>query len=144
MAILWALAAAFLIDWTFELSKPGRLVSLLVCVGLVVWVARRFTLPYLGHHETDLDMALLVERQQKIDSDLVAALQFESNDAPKWGSVQLERAVIDYVAEFGKGWNVFEGFSRQELVRRAARSHGHRGPAGTASWPRTPGTLPPS
>ncbi len=120
LAILWALAAAFLVDWTFELSKPARLLSLLVCAGLVAWVARRFTLPYLGHQETDLDMALLVERQQKIDSDLVAALQFESNDAPKWGSVQLERAVIDYVAEFGKGWNVFEGFSRQELVRRGA------------------------
>jgi hypothetical protein len=120
LAVLWALAAAFLVDWTFELSKPARLLSLLIYVGVVVWVARRFTLPYLGQHETDLDMALMVERQQKIDSDLVAALQFESQEAPKWGSVQLEHAVIDYVAEFGKGWNVFEGFSRQELVRRAA------------------------
>lgn len=120
LAILWALAAAFLVDWSFELSKPARLLSLLVCVGAVVWIARRFTLPYLGHQETDLDMALMVERQQKIDSDLVAALQFESAEAPKWGSTQLEHAVIDYVAEFGKGWNVFEGFSRQELVRRGA------------------------
>ncbi len=120
LAILSALAAAFLVDWTFELSKPARLLSLFACVGVVVWVARRFTLPYLGHHETDLDMALMVERQQKIDSDLVAALQFESQEAPRWGSVQLEHAVIDYVAEFGKGWNVFEGFSRQELVRRGA------------------------
>ena len=90
LAILWALAAAFLVDWSFELSKPARLLSLLVCVGAVVWIARRFTLPYLGHQETDLDMVLMVERQQKIDSDLVAALQFESAEAPQWGSTQLE------------------------------------------------------
>ncbi len=120
LAILWALVAAFLIDWCFELSKPARLLSLAISAAAVVWVARRFTLPYLGHHETDLDMALMVERQQKIDSDLVAALQFETPQAARWGSTQLEHAVIDYVAEFGKGWNVFEGFTRQELVRRAA------------------------
>jgi hypothetical protein len=120
LAILWSLAAAFLVDWLFELSKPARFLSLAVSLGVVIWIFRRFTLPQLGQQETDLDMALMVERQQKIDSDLVAALQFESKDAPRWGSVQLEQAVVDYVAEFGKGWNVLEGFSRQDLVRRGA------------------------
>ena len=48
----------------------------------------------------------------------MAALQFESEAAPQWGSVQLEEAVIHYVADFGKGWNLLEGFDRREMSRR--------------------------
>jgi len=120
IAVLWILGAAFLIDWTFEMSRPQRLVSLVLCAGVGYWAYRRFAAPFLGQRETDLDMALLVERQQEIDSDLVAALQFESAEASKWGSPQLERAVIDYVAEFGENLNVFEGFSQRQLVRRGS------------------------
>ena len=61
---------------------------------------------------------LMVERQQQIDSDLVAALQFESPEASKWGSSQLEGAVISYVAEFSRGCNLLEGFSAEQFVRR--------------------------
>ena len=60
----------------------------------------------------------MVERQQQIDSDLVAALQFESPEARRWGSSQLEGAVIDYVAEFSRGWNLLEGFSAKQFVKR--------------------------
>ncbi|HKD36326.1 MAG TPA: DUF4175 family protein, partial [Pirellulales bacterium] len=69
--------------------------------------------------ETDLDMALLVERQQGIDSDLVAAIQFERPDASKWGSQQLERAVIEYVAAFSRGLNVLEGIPTEYVNRRS-------------------------
>jgi hypothetical protein len=119
LAVLWTLAAAFAIDVTLQMSKPQRLLTLLAAAGIVVWAARRFTLPWLGHRESDLDVALLVERQQKIDSDLVAALQFETAEARRWGSSQLEQAVVDYVSEFGRGWNVFEGFSLRPATRRA-------------------------
>jgi hypothetical protein len=118
LAILWSLAALLAIDWLLEMTKLQRVVAMLAAVGVVVWAARRFALPWLGVHESELDIALLVEKQQRIDSDLVAAIQFESAEAPRWGSTQLEQAVIGYVAEFGKSWNVLEGFSRQELVRR--------------------------
>src|SRR5205085_516615 len=63
-------------------------------------------------------MALLVERKQHIDSDLVAALQFDSPSAAAWGSPQLETAVIDYVAEFGQGLDIFAGFNDTMLRRR--------------------------
>lgn len=119
LAVLWTLSATFLADWLFSMSKPQRLLLLAVGAGVVVWAFRRYTKPWLGHKESELDIALLVERQQKIDSDLVAAIQFESPEAAKWGSSQLEGAVIDYVGEFGKGWNILEGFSKQDLVRRA-------------------------
>lgn len=120
LAVLWTLAAALLLDVAFEMSRPQRLVMLVVSALIVYWAARRFTLPWLAQRETELDVALLVERQQKIDSDLVAALQFESPGSEHWGSPQLKQAVVDYVAEFGRGWNVFEGFSQRGLTRRAA------------------------
>ena len=85
---------------------------------MIVWVYRRFAQPLLSCRESDLDMALLVERQQGIDSDLVAALQFERPDAAKWGSQQLERAVIEYVAAFSRGLNVLEGVPTEHVYRR--------------------------
>lgn len=118
IAILWALAALLLIDVVFELAVPQRIVVMLLALGSVIWAAWRFTVPLLGVVETDEDMALMVERQQEIDSDLVAALQFESAEAARWGSVQLEAAVIEYVANVGSGLDVFEGFNRDQMVRR--------------------------
>ncbi|MDX1946365.1 MAG: hypothetical protein SFU86_13270 [Pirellulaceae bacterium] len=119
-ALLWALVGIFVLDLLFELAVPQRVIVILLALAAVVWAGWRFTRPLLGHRETDIDMALLVERQQKLDSDLVAALQFESPEAPRWGSVQLEGAVIDYVSAVGRGINVFEGFSRVQITRRAA------------------------
>lgn len=118
-AVLWGLAGVFLLDFLFELQLAPRLVVVLLAAAAVVWAFVRYTRPLLGHAENDIDMALLVERQQQIDSDLVAALQFESPEAARWGSPQLETAVIDYVAAVGRGINVFEGFSRKQMTRRA-------------------------
>jgi hypothetical protein len=119
LAVLWAFLAIFAIDWAFTLTLTQRLVVIAVAACIIAWVFRRKTLPWLQNHETDLDVALLVEKQQKIDSDLVAAIQFESPQAAAWGSTQLEGAVVDYVAEFSKGWSVYDGFTRENLVKRA-------------------------
>jgi hypothetical protein len=63
-------------------------------------------------------VALLVEKHQHIDSDLVAALQFQDRKGANWGSPQLESAVIDYVEEFSPSLNVFVGFSARRFKRR--------------------------
>jgi hypothetical protein len=118
-AVLWALAGVLVLDLAFELDVVPRLVVMLLAAAGVAWAFVRFTRPLLGGRESEIDMALLVERQQEIDSDLVAALQFESAEAARWGSPQLETAVIDYVAAVGRGINVFEGFSREQMTRRA-------------------------
>jgi hypothetical protein len=120
LAVAVALAAMWLIDWLFELDRALRMLMLIVAAGGVFWTWKRFVEPLLGWQESELDMALLVERQQEIDSDLVAALQFESPQAARWGSTQLETAVIDYVADFGREVNVFEGLSTKQFTRRAA------------------------
>ena len=118
-ALLWILVADFIVDLTLEMSRPQRFVTLLFIAGALWWVFQRFTKPFLGQRESELDIALLVEKQQEIDTDLVAALQFESPEAKKWGSATLEQAVIDYVADFGQGLNVFKGFDATQLRRRA-------------------------
>src|SRR5688572_10674938 len=84
-AALWALAAMFALDVAFELPIPQRLVVILLAGAGIAWAYWRFTRPLLGRRESEIDMALLVERQQEIDSDLVAALQFESPEANRWG-----------------------------------------------------------
>jgi hypothetical protein len=119
-SILVALAAVFVLDVIFELPLIPRLIVMVLAALGCFWAFTKYTQPLLGVKESEMDLALMVERQQHIDSDLVAALQFESPEAPTWGSRQLEGAVIDYVSEFGKGLNVFEGFSREQMTRRAS------------------------
>ena len=120
VAVVWTLAATFVADWLLEMNRPQRAVTLAVAAGVVVWAIRRFTLPWLGRRETLVDMALLVQRQHGIDSDVVAALQFESPEAPRWGSVELEQAVIDRVAELSTRLSVMLGLPKDRLARRLA------------------------
>jgi hypothetical protein len=120
LALLSVLVAAFGLDWFFDMTRLQRVITLLLGAACLYWAYRRFVVPWLRIQESDIDMALLVERQQKIDGDLVAALQFEGPEAQQWGSGQLRHAVIDYVADFGKSLNVLEGFSARDLIRRAA------------------------
>ena len=120
LAVLWILAVMFLFDWLLEMTKLQRALMLVVGAILVIWAFRRYALPWLGRHESELEMAIFVERQQHIDTDIVAAVQFESPEAPEWGSVQLEEAVVTTVAERGKRLNVYEGFSMGPMWRRGA------------------------
>lgn len=106
IAVFWA------VDLKFELSVAQRLVMLgLAAIGLV-WSYRRYARELLSVSESLVEVALLVERTHRIDTDLVAALQFEQPEARDWGSSQLETAVIDQVADRGQALDVFEGFSR--------------------------------
>jgi len=118
LAAILVLAAAFLLDWLFELDRLQRAISLALGGALLVWAFRRYTLPWLRQREGTLGMALLVEQHESIDSDLIAALQFEADEAPAWGSRQLEQAVIDRVASAGKQIDVMRGLDRRGLRRR--------------------------
>ena len=117
--VLWLLVAAFLFDWSLNLSVLARGAILLLWVAAGVWAIKKLAWPLVKVRESADDMALMVERQHKIDSDLVAALQFEQPHASTWGSARLSNAVVDYVAEFSPSLNVFEGFSFEPLPRRA-------------------------
>ncbi len=116
---LWLLVAAFLCDWSFNLPVGLRAVSLLAWIAGGTWAVKRFAWPLVKVRESEQDVALIVEQHHKIDSDLVAAIQFEGPHAPTWGSARLQQAVVDYVAEFSPSLNVFEGFSYRPLPQRA-------------------------
>lgn len=113
------LAGDFLLDWTFRFSRGQRGVLLVAVAVLVAWGLRKFVWPALVSRESVIDMALLVERRQGIDSDLVAALQFESSAAKSWGSAQLATAVVDHVAILGSRLPLDQGMSDVRLLRRA-------------------------
>jgi hypothetical protein len=120
LAVLWALTGIFALDWCFQRNVDflQRILLEGVAAAAVLWAVVRFVRPWLGQREDDTEMALLVERQAGIDSDLVAALQFESPDAANWGSPQLERAVIGRVAVEQKNLDVTTALPRKPLMRR--------------------------
>src|SRR5215218_5670832 len=102
-AVLWALIGVFLVDFFLqrEVAAPQRSILLLIAAGAIAWAYYKYARPLLAVQESEVDMALLVERQQQIESDLVAAIQFEDDVQGRWGSRELELAVIDYVGTVG-------------------------------------------
>ena len=117
-AAVTILVVAFLADWLLDMSRAQRFVLLTLVAGAGVWAFRRFTRPWLQQKEDLVELALQVERRQGIDSDLVAAMQFEQTEAKSWGSPDLENAVISQVVDLSPKLDVFAGFSSQDFRRR--------------------------
>ena len=117
VAILIATAAIFLVDWVFAPGRLARLLMLLLAAAAIARVYWRRVRPGLVSRETDADIALLIEKQQGIDSDLVAALEF-SNGRAAPGSADLRDAVVDYVADFGRSWQMPREAVDPKLRRR--------------------------
>lgn len=108
LAATCGIAALFWLDWQADLSRPLRLLAIVAWAGALGVMVRVAILPLLRRRESAVDMALEIERQQHIDSDLVAALQFQSPEAARWGSRQLESAVVEYVSDLGPHLHVDE------------------------------------
>ena len=109
---------SFLLDWYFAMDRPQRVVLLLLGVWGLVYSFRRFASPQLRRRETLLQTALLVEKSQGIDSDLVAAIEFENPEAEGWGSVELQDEVKTYVAGISDGIDMSGILSADTLGRR--------------------------
>lgn len=118
IGLLSVMAAAMLLDWLLLMSLAQRVIALGLIAAAALWVFWRFTLPWLRQRENFLDLALLVQRQEHIDSDLVAALQFESAEARSWGSAELRQEVIDRVADVGRVIDVERDAPGPQLLRR--------------------------
>jgi hypothetical protein len=74
----------------------------------------------LGASDSDIDLALKVEREHALESDLVAALQFESSAAAGWGSRELEAAVVRRAAALAPRLDFFRGLHYGGLVARTS------------------------
>lgn len=112
------LVIAFVADFLLDMSRAQRVVLAGLVVAAAIWAWRRFAKPWFQQKDDPLELALMVERQQGIDSDLVSALQFEEPAAKDWGSEQLEQAVITHVAEITPKIDVLEGLPMAEVKRR--------------------------
>jgi len=123
-AAVMILVVSFLADWLFDMSQAQRFVLLGLVIGGVVWAFRKYTRPWLQQKEDLVELALQVEHRQGIDSDLVAAMQFEESEARTWGSEELENAVISQVADLSPQLNVFAGFSAADFRRRLGTAAG--------------------
>lgn len=120
LAFLLGLICLFLADWLLNMSNMQRIVGMAIVAGVTIWAWITYTKPWLGHQEDLVDVALLVEDRQHIDSDLVASLQFQEDSTGRAGSPQLQQAVIEYVDEFSPSLNVFDGFTYRRFKRRLA------------------------
>jgi len=117
--LLWALAGAFALDYWLRMGRFERGIVLGAWVALAAWAVARWLVPALLARESDVDLALLVERQQGLSSDLVAAIQFAEPARRQYGSDDLREAVVECTAEASGSLDFLEGFSRQRLTRRA-------------------------
>lgn len=97
--------------WNLNVASRG-FVDLLLLAGLG-WAAVKYLLPVMQRREDEIDAALRFERGRGIDSDLVAALQFDAaSDDPQamryFGSARLTEAVIDETSRSAGSWNLRE------------------------------------
>jgi hypothetical protein len=118
--LLWALAAAFLLDYSMRMGQLERGIVLVVVAVVLVRTVARHLVPALQLRESDSLLAVLVDRRQGTHSDLVAAVQFGDGVRPQYGSAGLREAVVDGTVEKAGGLNFLEGFSRAALARRLA------------------------
>ncbi|GAB4129857.1 MAG: hypothetical protein Kow0040_06560 [Thermogutta sp.] len=108
----------FAIDWGLQLGGLERAAAIIATVVALGWSVRRFVLPWLSARETELQLALLLQRLEGIDTDLVAALQFEARDSEPWGSSELQAAVIRRVASITPSLPLREDTPRRIVGRR--------------------------
>ena len=120
IALLIVLVAIFAVDWLFR--ESGDIVQRIVLLGLgvaaLVWAFVRYALPWLGGREEPLEMALRLQRHVGIDSDLIAALQFEGPPVADGGSPALKTALVDDVAARQRDIKVDGVVQRGTLLKR--------------------------
>ena len=118
--VLWLLFAMFLLDLAMKTGMIERVLLLVSLVAVSVWSIRRHVMPMLAQRENPVTIAAMVERQQGIPSDLVAALEFSEEGRAQFGSAQMRAAVVQDTAATSRKIDYLEGFSRPELWRRLA------------------------
>lgn len=96
---LGGLIAAFFLDLLLRLGTVERFVILLAWLALTAWALYWFVWPMLRRNESLIELALLVEQQQGISSELVAAIQFNEESRRQYGLTDLRSAVVADTAE---------------------------------------------
>ena len=121
IAILWTLLFLFAVDVQFELPETQRLAIMSLVAVTAIGLVRKQAAAGVQLPEDPKQLALLVERNHGLDSDLIAAMQFqEHGENANWGSSDLRDAVIHRAGELSKGLDFFHGVNSGPLPTRAA------------------------
>ncbi|MBI2478088.1 MAG: hypothetical protein HYV60_05410, partial [Planctomycetia bacterium] len=115
--VVIALFALLLIDFAFRLETVPRLIAMMFIVGALAWRALRHILPGISIEETVVDVALQLERTHGVDSDLVAALQFDASGNRSVGSITLQRAVVERTAKISETLDLRSAVPRKDARR---------------------------
>lgn len=87
------------LDLFFHFSRVERIGLLAGFAALVVWCSVRWICPALAHRESEVQLALWIERDHpELRGTLASALQFASVEPGAWGSSSLEQATVDEIA----------------------------------------------
>lgn len=116
--LLWALAVAFVLDYGIGMDALERSIVLVGIVAVAIWTVGRYAVPALSAHESDAALAVLVDAKRGLHSNLVAAIEFDDEDRPQYGSEQLREEVVEQTGRIATGMNFIEGFSRRALMNR--------------------------
>ena len=111
------LLVAFLLDFCLNLGWIERLFVLVVWAAVMGWSLYRFVLPRFQSRESLVELALLVEQQQGISSELVAALQFDDSRRRQYGLAELREAVVADTSDLSAELDFRNAESRQRLGR---------------------------
>ncbi len=123
LVVLWSMALLFILDWGLRLSTSARVAIL--AISSVAWaVFAAFAIgAWFSRRESEAELALFVERNQTIDSDLVAALEFEQlgdhATSARFGSPRLRQAVVGRADRLSRQVDVFRGLNYRPLAIRA-------------------------
>jgi len=112
---LAGLLGVFLLDWLTDAGQIERAILMLLYLAGLAWCVKRYLIPALRTREADSDLALLIERRQGIDTDLVAAVQFADPARSQFGSPSLRAAVVSYVEEVLPNLDLLEGFDTKPM-----------------------------
>lgn len=121
-ALVGWLVVYYFADRLWNLNVAARLFVDLLLVAAGGWFAVKKVLPALLHREDEIDAALRMQRRRGIDSDLVAALQFDAAESDvagmtRFGSARLTASVVAETARSAGDWNV-----REEPIESAPRN----------------------
>ena len=115
--VLWILLCLFAADLLFNMDSWQRLVALGISVAGACWSFNRHSWPWLSIQEDQIQVALQVEREHEIDSDLVAALQFDSPLSGNGGSLSLRGQVVQRITSEPRSGD-WGGSTWDPLLRR--------------------------
>ena len=118
----WLFLITFGLDWVGKMDTVERVVLLSIEAMALAWLFKKYMLPVIAVRESLIGIAAKIEAHQDVQSDLVAALQFNDANIDQFGSEQLRARVVNDTAQISPGIDYLFGFSRPALWKNLGKS----------------------